>query len=138
MSSTKAIVAGHADFAAGVLSAVQQITGREDVFLPLTNRGLSAQDVERTMGDMIASSGATVIFTDLPAGSCTMAARRLQRGVPGLTVVTGTNLAVLLDFLFADDVQPGEAARLAAEKGRSSLLVTPGRPAPGPEAPGGD
>jgi PTS system N-acetylgalactosamine-specific IIA component len=131
MSSAKAIVAGHADFSAGILSAVRQITGRDDVFLPLTNRGLSAQDVESAMGALLATSGATVIFTDLPAGSCTMAARRLQRGRPELTVVTGTNLAVLLDFLFADDVLPGEAARLAAEKGRSSLLVTLARPAAG-------
>ena len=72
-----------------------------------------------------------MIFTDLPAGSCTMAARRLQRGRPELTVVTGTNLAVLLDFLFADALLPQEAAQMAAEKGRSSLLVTQARPTSG-------
>ncbi len=139
MNSARAIVAGHAEFAVGLLSAVQQITGREDVFVALTNRDLSSQDVERTMGEMVVASGARVVFTDLPAGSCTMAARRLQRSDPGLTVVTGTNLAVLLDFLFADDVVPGEAARLATEKGRSSLLVTPTRPADGQGgASGGD
>ena len=137
MSSAKAIVAGHADFAVGLLSAVQQITGRDDVFLPLTNRDLSAQGVERTMGEMIAASGATVIFTDLPAGSCTMAARRLQRGQPALTVVTGTNLAVLLDFLFAE-ASPGDAARLATEKGRASLLVTPPAASGQGGAPSGD
>jgi PTS system N-acetylgalactosamine-specific IIA component len=113
------------------LSAVLQITGREDVFLPLSNRGLSAQDVERALGELVARSGASVIFTDLPAGSCTMAARRLQRSRPDLTVVTGTNLGVLLDFLFADDVPASEAARVAADKGRASVMVTPARPAGG-------
>lgn len=136
MNSAKAIVAGHADFATGLLSAVQQITGRDDVFLPMTNRGLSAQDVERSMSELVATSGAAVIFTDLPAGSCTMAARRLQRARPELTVVTGTNLAALLDFLFADDELAGDAARLATEKGRASLLVTP-RPASGQGGPSG-
>ena len=116
MSSARAIVAGHADFGAGMLSAVKQITGREDVFLPLTNRALSATGVEAAMAALLATSGATVIFTDLPAGSCTMAARRLQRARPELTVVTGTNLAVLLDFLFADTMLPNAAAQMAAEK----------------------
>lgn len=124
MNSARAIVAGHADFAAGLLSAVLQITGRDDIFLPMTNRGLGAQDVERLMADLVGRSGAEVIFTDLPAGSCTMAARRLQRQQPDLTVVTGTNLAALLDFLFAESTVAGEAARLATEKGRASLLVS--------------
>jgi PTS system N-acetylgalactosamine-specific IIA component len=131
MSSVRAIVAGHGEFGTGILSAVLQITGREDVFLPLSNRGLSAQDVERALGELVARSGASVIFTDLPAGSCTMAARRLQRSRPDLTVVTGTNLGVLLDFLFADDGPASEAARVAADKGRASVMVTPARPAGG-------
>ena len=43
----RAVVAGHGDFAAGLVSAVVQITGRDDVYIPVSNRGLSAQDVER-------------------------------------------------------------------------------------------
>lgn len=134
MSSIRAIVAGHGEFATGVLSAVRQITGREDVFVALTNRDLSAADVERTMRDALDATGARVIFTDLPAGSCTMAARRLQRERPEIVVVTGTNLAALLDFLFADD-QPseGDAAHHAAEKGRAALGATiPGSATGGP------
>jgi hypothetical protein len=34
------------------------------------------------------------------------------------------NLVTLLDFVFQPDEQPEEAARHAAEKGRSSLVVT--------------
>jgi len=126
MSSVRALVAGHGTFAAGMLSAVEQITGRTDLFLGVTNHDLSAADVEALMRERLDSSGATVIFTDLPAGSCTMAARRLQRERPGVVLVTGTNLATLLDFVFHTDVPASEAARHAADKGRSALVVTGG------------
>jgi N-acetylgalactosamine PTS system EIIA component len=119
----RALVAGHGDFAAGMISALVQITGRDDAFVGLSNRDLSAQDVERAMRD-VASREIEVIFTDLPAGSCTMAARRLQRERPELTVVTGANLATLLDFVFHEGIAASEAAAHAAEKGRAALVVS--------------
>lgn len=124
MSGARAIIAGHGAFADGMLSALRQIAGRDDVFIGVTNRDLSAQDVERTLRERVRESGAEVIFTDLPAGSCTMAARRLQRERPEITVVTGANLATLIDFVFHDDLSPAEAARRAVEKGRGALEIT--------------
>lgn len=123
MSKAAGLIAGHATFAAGMLSAIEQITGRSDVFVGLTNRDLSAAGVEEAMRAALLSSGATVVFTDLPAGSCTMAARRLQRERPELTLVVGTNLATLLDFVFGIDGDVGDAARHAAEKGKAALQV---------------
>lgn len=127
MSNPRAIVAGHGEFAAGIVSAVAQITGRDDVFVTVSNRGLSAQDVERAMRNA-AALGVSVIFTDLPAGSCTMAARRLQRAHPQLQVVTGVNLAALLDFVFSEVGDPAAAAAEAADKGRRALAVATGGP----------
>jgi PTS system N-acetylgalactosamine-specific IIA component len=124
MSDARAIVAGHGAFAEGMLSAVEQITGRSDLLIGVTNRDLSARDVEQLMRDRIASAGAVVVFTDLPAGSCTMAARRIQRERPGLSVVTGVNLATLLDWVFSGDQDAEDAVRHAAEKGREALAVT--------------
>ncbi len=137
MSSVRAIVAGHGEFASGLVSAVVQITGRDDVFAALTNRGKSAQDVERLLREQVERHGVSVVFTDLPAGSCTMAARRLQREHPALVVVTGVNLAALLDFVFAEG-DDGAAAGVAAEKGRGArgLTARPAAAAPqGPPAP---
>jgi N-acetylgalactosamine PTS system EIIA component len=122
----RALVAGHGEFAAGLVSAVHQITGRGDAFATLSNRDMSAADVERAMRDQVDAGTIQVIFTDLPAGSCTMAARRLQRERPAVVLVTGTNLATLLDFVFHTDVPAGEAAHHAADKGRSALVVTGG------------
>ena len=127
MSNVKAIVAGHGTFAEGLLSAVEQITGRSDLFIGVSNRDLSAQGVERLMRDRLGETGATVIFTDLPAGSCTMAARRIQRELPTTAVVTGVNLATLLDFAFHAENGDAEAVEHAADKGRASLVVTGGK-----------
>ena len=72
--AVRALVAGHGDFAAGIVSAVHQITGRGEAFVVLSNRDMSAADVERVMRDQVDAGAIDVIFTDLPAGSCTMAA----------------------------------------------------------------
>ena len=124
----RALVAGHGDFAAGLVSAVSQITGLGGAFVTLSNRDMSAADVERAMREHVDAGALEVIFTDLPAGSCTMAARRLQRERPTVVVVTGTNLATLLDFVFHTDVPPATAAQHAVEKGRAALVVTGGPP----------
>jgi PTS system N-acetylgalactosamine-specific IIA component len=123
MSEHRAVVAGHADFAEGVISAVAQIAGRAEVFLPLSNRDLSAKDVEREMRALVDQPNVTTIFTDLPAGSCTMAARRLLRERPDLVLVTGANLASLLEFVFSEQANAAETARYAVERGRTALAT---------------
>jgi len=127
-ADVRALVAGHGDFATGMVSAVGQITGLGDAFVTLSNRDMSAADVERAMREQVDARRIDVIFTDLPAGSCTMAARRLQRERPGVVLVTGTNLATLLDFVFHTDLPAVEAAQHAADKGRAALIVTGGPP----------
>ena len=104
-SGPRAIVAGHGEFAAGLVSAVEQITGRG------------------SQRDRMVASGIRVVFTDLQAGSCTMAARRVLRGLTDAVVVCGTNLPLLLDFVFNDQATPSEAARHAAERGRAAIAL---------------
>jgi N-acetylgalactosamine PTS system EIIA component len=124
MSSTpRALVAGHGEFAAGLVSAVEQISGRGDQLLAVAITGLSAEDIERLLRDKMVSNGIRVVFTDLQAGSCTMAARRVLRGLTDAVVVCGTNLPLLLDFVFNDGATPSEAARHAAERGRAAIAL---------------
>ena len=118
-----AIVAGHGEFAQALISAVLQITGRADVFVPMTNLGMSAEDIERTMRQLVDERDVRVIFTDLPAGSCTIAARRLLRDRAGVVLVTGANLPALLDYLFHEDLAPQDAARRAADKAKGAVTI---------------
>ena len=140
----RAIVAGHGDFANGLVSAVDLITGRGGQLIPvavpglcavgqicgmadklvvLSMMGMTPEDIERSIREQLARTGAQVIFTDLQAGSCTMAARRILRGVDDALLIAGVNLPTLLDFVFADQMPVIDAARRSAERGRSAITV---------------
>jgi mannose/fructose-specific phosphotransferase system component IIA len=122
-SKVRAVVAGHGEFASGLVSAVDQITGHGSAFLALTNRGLSGEDILAQLTEAVEATAASVIFTDLPAGSWTVAARRIQRERPALIVVTAVSLPVLLDYVFQSDADPANAAKHAVEKGHGALTI---------------
>ena len=118
----RAIVAGHALFAEGLVSAVDQIAGAGHLFKAVTNSGLSGEACEMNFRAAAFDSGIRIFFTDLPGGSATLAVRRMMRDDSSIVLVTGANLATLLEFAFhSDDDAPG-AARRAAEKGRAAIV----------------
>jgi PTS system N-acetylgalactosamine-specific IIA component len=125
MSSVVGIVAAHGKLAAGLVSAVQAITGRGGELISISNEGLNPEDVGESMAAALDSSGSTVIFTDLPAGSCTLAARRLQKERPSLTVVVGVNLPMLLEFVLRD-AHEGQDIEAAVGRGREHVRIIPG------------
>jgi N-acetylgalactosamine PTS system EIIA component len=119
----RAIVAGHGDFASGLVSAVDVITGRGAQLVPIAVPGLCAEDIEKLIRERMGETGVKVIFTDLQAGSCTMAARRILRGMTDAVLIAGANLPTLLDFVFAEHMPPIDAARHSAERGRAAITV---------------
>ena len=119
----RAIVAGHGDFASGLVSAVHQITGRGDQLIPISVAKLCVQDIEMLLRQRMLDANVRVIFTDLQAGSCTMAARRILRGMDDAVLIAGANLPTLIDFVFARDRTAAEAARHAAERGRAAITA---------------
>ena len=121
-----AIIAAHGDLAAGFVTAVDQITGRGDLFLAMTNAGMGAAEIERAMLDLVDRRNIRVIFTDLPAGSCTIAARRVLAARPGIVLVTGASLPLLLDFMSHEELAPADAATHAVDRAVRSLTTVPG------------
>lgn len=121
---TRAIVVAHGDLATGLVSAVACIAGEPAAarLLPMSNRTLGGAELAEALEQAVATFGAEVVFTDLPAGSCTVAARRVARTRPGLAVVAGANLPLLLAFALAPcDGAP--ALREVVDKARAALLV---------------
>jgi PTS system N-acetylgalactosamine-specific IIA component len=109
-----------------MVSAVDAITGRGNVFLPISGRGQSAGTLEDLLRQAIADTGARVVFTDLQAGSCTMAARRVMRDRGEVLFVCGVNLPMLLDFALSAEPTPQAAARHAIERGRAAIMSVGG------------
>ena len=124
----RAIVAAHGDLAAGLVSAVERITGRGSVLATLSNAGLGADEMEATVRERIERDGIRAIFTDLPSGSWTMAARRAMRGNDEVVLVTGVNLAALLEFVMRDDLEPAAGARACVDRARAAIGAVGGGP----------
>ena len=120
----RAIVAAHGDLAEGLVSAVARVAGVAAAtrLMPFSNATLGGTELVDALRHAVASSGAQVVFTDLPAGSCTIAARRIARESPALAVVCGTNLPMLLSFVMASTGGP-ETWHTAVQKGQAAMCV---------------
>lgn len=118
----RGIIVSHADVAEALVAAVRSITGIEGALVPVSNEGCDQDALKRRLVDATAGQPA-VLFVDLPGGSCLTSSVRLARGRTELAVVTGVNLAMLLDFVFHRDLSPAEAARRAVESGARAIKV---------------
>lgn len=117
----RAVVIGHGGFAAGLISAVDQITGRGALLVGLSNAGMTPEEMQDVVKRYV-DEGIRVVFTDLPGGSATVCARRVSAGCDGVVVVSGVNLPALLDFVFSSDGAAPSAERAAA-RGRDTISV---------------
>ncbi|HVZ50196.1 MAG TPA: hypothetical protein VG916_15540 [Gemmatimonadaceae bacterium] len=122
----RAVVAGHGNFASAMIEVVGRIGGRAEAFRAVSNDGRDGPGIEQAIRDGLRELGATVIFTDLPAGSCTIAARRIVHADPSITLVTGASVPLLLDFAFGDGSLPADIDRAAA-RARASIQVHGGQ-----------
>jgi mannose/fructose-specific phosphotransferase system component IIA len=123
----RGIVVAHGAMADGLVDAVQSIAGIEEgVLVAVSNRGLSPQALADRVRD--ATSGhESIVFTDLPSGSCGSAARMLIRNTSGVGVVCGVNLAMLLDFVTHRHLSVDALLERLVTKARDSIqsVATP-------------
>jgi mannose/fructose-specific phosphotransferase system component IIA len=64
-----------------------------------------------------------VVFVDLASGSCLFAVLNRLRAIPGVRVVTGVNLAMLVDFVFHRDLTVDAAAARSAAAGTKAIRI---------------
>lgn len=122
MSELRGVVVSHALLAESLVKAVVAITGIEGALVAVSNEGCDGPSLTRRLSEAVAGQPA-VLFIDLPGGSCLTSSLREARGRSDLAVVTGVNLAMLLDFVFHRDGTPAEAARRAADAGGKAIRV---------------
>lgn len=116
------VVVGHGDLARALVAAVEEISGVRGVLTAVSNTGCDRGQLEDRIIAAVGDRPA-VVFVDMASGSCLFAALRRLRDRPTVRVVTGVNLAMLLDFVFHRDVDAEVAAARAVETGGKALGV---------------
>ncbi len=123
MSELRGIIVSHAAVAPALVAAVRAITGIEDALTAVSNEGCGTEALAERLREAV-GDGPAVLFVDLPGGSCMTSSTRYARQHADIAVVTGVNLAMLLDFVFHRNVSPEEAARRAVDAGAKAIRVT--------------
>jgi mannose/fructose-specific phosphotransferase system component IIA len=120
----RGVVACHGRLAEALIDATERISGVTGVLVPVTNTDCDRGLIERRIADAV-GPGPAVVFTDLASGSCLIAAATLARKeVEGrVSIVTGVNLAMLIDFVFHRDLSLADATARIAESGRKAIQV---------------
>jgi mannose/fructose-specific phosphotransferase system component IIA len=116
------VVVGHGELARALVSAVEEISGIRGALVPVSNSGCDREQLEDRIVAAIGDREG-VVFIDLASGSCLFAAMRRLRGRPQVSMVTGVNLAMLIDFVFHRSGTAAAAAARAAETGGKAVGV---------------
>ncbi len=114
------VIVAHTDVSQALLAAVRAIAGDETGLVAVSNRGCDRKALLSRLDEAVRGRPA-VIFTDMAGGSCAHTAVLLAHGRPDLKVVTGVNLAMLVDFAFHRELPLEAAAERAVQTGRSAV-----------------
>ena len=119
----RGVVLAHGSMAVGLVDAVRQITGAaEEVLVPLSNRGLSPEALSSEVRAQV--NGPTIVFTDLPSGSCGFAARRNCKDCPELVTISGVNLPLLLEFVMYRELPLEQLVPRLLTKARNAIVCS--------------
>lgn len=119
----RGVIVCHGLLARALVDATAQISGMADALVPVSNSGCDRGDLEARVEAAVGTEP-TVVFVDMASGSCLFAVLRRLRQRANVRVVTGVNLAMLLDFVFHRDLTPDEAAKRAVEIGEKAIQVS--------------
>jgi mannose/fructose-specific phosphotransferase system component IIA len=122
MSDLQGVVVCHGALAGALVDAVEQVSGVRGALVAVSNSGCDRGRLEERI---VAAVGdrPTVVFVDMASGSCLIATLAQLRTRPDVKVVTGVNLAMLVDFVFHLAQTPEAAAARAASAGEKAIKV---------------
>ena len=118
----RGVVVCHGSLADALVRAAEQISGLNGALIPVSNTGCDRETLEDRVLAAVDSRPA-VVFVDLASGSCLFAVLKRLRTEQLVKVVTGVNLAMLVDFVFHRSLSPAEAATRAAAAGEKSIRI---------------
>ena len=116
----RGVVVCHGGLAKALVEAAESISGVTGVLQPVSNTGCDRDALEQRVSEAV-DGRPTVVFVDLASGSCLFAVLKRLRAMPGVRVVTGVNLAMLVDFVFHLSLDPEAAAERAMAAGTRAI-----------------
>jgi mannose/fructose-specific phosphotransferase system component IIA len=118
----RGVVVCHGPMAGALVEAAEQISGVDAALIPVSNMGCDRDTLEQRVLAAVDQHPA-VVFVDMASGSCLIAVLKRLRADPSVRVVTGVNLAMLVDFVFHRSLSPEEAASRAVAIGQASIRL---------------
>jgi PTS system mannose-specific IIA component len=118
----RGIVVGHGTLAAALIGAAEQISGPNSGLLAISNTDCDRGTLEERIVTA-ATPGPALVFIDMPSGSCHFAAMRRMQSMPDVRIVTGVNLAMLLEFIFDREGDVNDVAARIAGVGARAVVA---------------
>lgn len=128
MTERCGVIVAHGGLAEGFLSALTRVAGPQENLWPLSNEALSGEALMTRIGELLderAGGREVFVFTDLDAGSCGLAGRRLLADERVRAVFFGVNLPLLIEFVFLQAEPLEKLVPLMLAKSRAALGVRP-------------
>jgi len=121
----RGIIIGHGDFAKAMVNTAEHIVGEQTGLVILSNRGCSCDSLADQVAELVQKNDLenTIIFLDLPGGSCTISCYKVLKDHPDLKIISGTNLPMLIEFFILRDKYPAkELVPILLKKGRDNMI----------------
>jgi mannose/fructose-specific phosphotransferase system component IIA len=118
----RGVVVCHGKLAGALVEAAESISGVTGALVPVSNSDCDRNLLEERVAEAVDGRHA-VVFVDLASGSCLFAVLKRLRALEGVRIVTGVNLAMLVDFVFHRDLAPEAAAERAAAAGAKAIRI---------------
>jgi mannose/fructose-specific phosphotransferase system component IIA len=118
----RGVVVCHGKLAGALVEAAESISGVTGALVPVSNTDCDRTLLEERVAQAVEGRPA-VVFVDLASGSCLFAVLKRLRALEGVRIVTGVNLAMLVDFVFHRDLAPEAAAERAAAAGAKGIRI---------------
>lgn len=119
-----AIITGQGDLPRALLEAARAIVPDTHGITTLSNCECAAGELRGRLEQAILNlpGGDVVVFADMYGSSCANAGIEVKRSHPNIAVLSGTNLAMLVRFLYHRDKKPfSELIPFLVETGRGSV-----------------
>ena len=120
----RGIVIGHGEFAEAMIVTAEKIVGKQADMTVISNEGLSCEKLSEHIAQLLGERTTdTIVFLDLPGGSCTISCYTIMKDHQDLNVISGVNLPMLLEFfMLRNKYTARELMPILIKKGKDNII----------------